>query len=69
MSCVLLGTPDQYIDLSNSIVELTVQVLRDDGTLLDYQEKCGPINNLAHSMFKQVSPIYIQLQKEIELDR
>lgn len=46
---------DEYIDLSHTLLHLTVKVCREDSTNLDdTDKKIAPVNNLLHSLFSQV---------------
>ena len=46
---------DDYIDLNDIYLKLEVQLIKVDGTtFMDKDSKIGPINNLAHSLFRKI---------------
>ena len=47
------GTKD-YVDLSKTILVVQAEGTKADGTDLDADQKVGIVNNLLHSLFKQV---------------
>ena len=47
------GTED-YVDLSKTILVVRAKVTKANGANLDADEKVGVVNNLLHSLFRQV---------------
>lgn len=45
---------DEYIDLSNTMLQLKVKITKADGSNLDAGEEVGPVNAFLHSLFSQV---------------
>lgn len=48
------GDSNSYIDLASSYIYLEVKITKADGTNIDANTEVGPINLLAHTLFKQV---------------
>lgn len=56
---VVPGLGDEYIDLSHTLINLKVKIVKQDGTpLTAADEKVGPVNGFLHSLFGQVD-IYL----------
>lgn len=51
---VVPGHGDEYIDLSHTILNMQVKIVKSDGTKLEDDVKVGPVNNWLHSLFSQV---------------
>lgn len=47
------GTPEYYIDLANSIIEINCALVHEDNTPVGPDEKTSVVNNLGHSLFSQ----------------
>lgn len=48
------GDSNSYVDLASSYIYLEVKITKEDGTNIGANEEVGPINLLAHTIFKQV---------------
>jgi hypothetical protein len=44
------GTPNKYIDLSSTQIEIHAQLLHKDGSILVKDEKVGPINYIGKTV-------------------
>jgi hypothetical protein len=52
------GMPEHYPDLHGSEIYMKVKIVHEDGTHIGKDEKVGPVNLFAHSMFSQID-LYI----------
>jgi hypothetical protein len=52
------ATPQYYIDLSHTLLHLQIQLVKQDGSVLNEEHKAAPINCIAQTMFQQVD-IYL----------
>ncbi|XP_063911221.1 uncharacterized protein F54H12.2-like [Zophobas morio] len=50
----MISSGDEYIDLSQTLISLTVKITKEDGTNLPDDINIAPVNNILHSMFSQV---------------
>jgi len=48
------GSSDDYLDLANTYLHLSVKILKNDGTRIGDDAKVGPVNLLLHTLFSQV---------------
>ena len=48
------GDSNYYLDLASSYLYLEVKITKADGTAVDADTEVGPVNLLAHSLFKQI---------------
>ena len=51
---VVPGHGDEYIDLSHTMLNMTVQILKSDGTVLTENDNVAPVNYFLHALFSQV---------------
>lgn len=52
---VIPGHGDEYVDLSNTMINIKARILNPDGTkLVATDNAVGPVNNWIHSLFSQV---------------
>lgn len=50
----VISASDDYIDLSQTLLSLTIKVCKDDGSNCAAADNSAPVNNILHSMFSQV---------------
>lgn len=50
---VVPGSED-YIDLSQTLLSLSIKICKDDGTNCAVADNIAPVNNIMHPMFSQV---------------
>ena len=48
------GQGDEYVDLSQTYVQMLVKFTQDNGTNLDEDDPSSPINNILHSLFSEI---------------
>ncbi|XP_031551678.1 uncharacterized protein F54H12.2-like [Actinia tenebrosa] len=51
---IMVSRTREWVDMRKTILEFDVQFKKNDGTLLDNNSKAFPINNIGHSLIKQI---------------
>ncbi|KAF8795494.1 hypothetical protein HNY73_003338 [Argiope bruennichi] len=51
---LISGSGEEYLDLSQTLLQVKAKILKSDGKTLTTEDKVGPVNLFLHSLFSQV---------------
>lgn len=54
----ITGSESEFVDLAQTFIHVTCNIVKPDGTALGEHAKVGPVNNVLHSLFQNVEVLF-----------